>query len=83
MTSAQTLLNMFAPAVSEKHLSAGATWQLTPESELTIAYMHAFTGRLQGNHSIPPGNPPGGVGGGEADLRMGQRALGVSWGWRM
>ena len=79
----QTLLNMFAPAVTVKHLTLGATWQLAPHSELTVAYLHGFEATVQGSRSIPPGFPPTGAGGGEADLRMKQRALGIAFGWRM
>lgn len=77
----QTLLNIFAPAVSEKHLTLGATWQLPPRMELTLAYMHAFKRTVRGSGSIPSGAPPAGVGGGEADLRMTQNALGIALGW--
>ena len=81
--SSQTLLNMFAPAVSERHVSLGATWQITANSELTAYFMYSPENTVKGSASIPKGFPPGGVGGGEADLRMSQRALGISWGWRM
>ena len=75
--------SIFAPAVTEKHLTLGATWQWSPSAELTFSYMHAFEGTVQGSNSIPPGNPPGGVGGGEAELRMKQRAFGAALGWKL
>lgn len=78
----QTLLNAFSPAVTEKHITLGFTWQAAPGHELTLSYMHAFEGKVNGEGSVPVGPIPGGVGGGEADLRMKQRALGVAWGWR-
>jgi long-chain fatty acid transport protein len=78
----QTLLNAFSPAVTEKHLTLGLTWQPAPGHEFTLSYMHAFEGKVNGEDSVPPGPIPGGVGGGEADLRMKQRALGLAWGWR-
>jgi long-chain fatty acid transport protein len=81
--ASQTLLNVFAPAVTERHLTLGATWQVAPRLELTLAYMHAFEKQVRGSGSVPAGPPPAGVGGGEADLRMKQRALGVALGWRM
>ncbi len=79
----QTLLNVFAPAVTGKHLSLGATLRLDAATELTLAYTHVLEGTVRGAGSIPAGNPPGGVGGGEADLRMKQRALGIALGFRM
>jgi long-chain fatty acid transport protein len=38
----QALFNVLAPAVVEKHATVGFTRSLTPNSELTFAYMHAF-----------------------------------------
>jgi long-chain fatty acid transport protein len=80
--SSQTLLNVFAPAVSERHVSLGATWKTTATAELTASFMHGFKNTVNGSGSIPAGFPPGGVGGGEADLRMKQRAIGIEWAWR-
>jgi long-chain fatty acid transport protein len=76
--SSQTLFNILAPGVVENHLTLGATWQLSPQSELTVAYMHAFENEVNGSRSIPPA----GFGGGEANLRMDQNSLGVAWGWK-
>ena len=78
----QTLLNIFAPAVSERHLALGATWRLGA-GELTLSYVHALENTVAGRSSIPAGAPPGGVGGGEADIHMRQRALGVAYGWAL
>jgi long-chain fatty acid transport protein len=79
----QTLLNVFAPAVSERHLTLGATWRAAEQLELTLAYMRAFENTVYGRGSVPAGRPPRGVGGGEANLRMRQEALGISLGWLM
>ena len=73
----QTLFNILAPGVVEEHLTLGATWQLSRQSELSVAYMHAFENEVRGSRSIPPG-----FGGGDANLRMSQDALGVAWGWK-
>jgi long-chain fatty acid transport protein len=75
----QTLLNVFAPAVAQKHFTLGATWQLPSRMELTFAYMHAFENTVRGTST----SVPGGVGGGEADLRMRQDAFGLALGWRL
>jgi long-chain fatty acid transport protein len=71
----QTLFNIVAPGVVEQHLTFGATWTLPSKSELTVGYMHAFEHKVDGSGSIPPA-----FGGGEANLRMSQDALGVAWG---
>ena len=79
----ETLINIFAPAVSEKHLTLGATWAISQSLELTASAVYAFPNTVYGAGSIPSGNPPGGVGGGEANLRMKQTGLGLSLGWKM
>jgi long-chain fatty acid transport protein len=38
----QALFNVLAPAVVEQHVTAGFTRSLSPDSELTFTYMHAF-----------------------------------------
>lgn len=38
----QALFNVLAPAVVEKHVTAGFTHSLTPSSEITMTYMYAF-----------------------------------------
>jgi len=40
--------------------------------------MHGFIEKLNGSGSIP-----GGFGGGEANLRMHQDALGIAWGMKL
>lgn len=73
-----TLLNTIFPAVMQDHLTLGATWNFG-NTELTAGYMHAFRRKVNGSGSIPA--VP--FGGGEANLRMRQDALGVAFGWRM
>jgi long-chain fatty acid transport protein len=74
----ETLLNIYAPAVSEKHLALGASYAFAPGWELSAAYTHVFYNVVHGADSIPPGNPPGGIGGGEANIRMRQHAIGAA-----
>jgi long-chain fatty acid transport protein len=83
ISSAETLINLFAPAVSENHLTLGATWKLSPAWELSASFMHAFSNSVSGTHSMPAGAPPGGVGGAEANLRMKQNGLGLALGWKL
>jgi long-chain fatty acid transport protein len=73
----QTLFNILAPGVVEKHATLGATWTLPSKSEVTLAYMHAFEHKVNGSGSIPPA-----FGGGEANLRMSEDSLGIAWGTR-
>ena len=80
--SSQTLLNILAPGVVEDHLTLGLTVAMSKTSELTVMYMHAFENEVNGSGSIPPGLPPAGLGGGEANLRMSQDSLGVAYGWK-
>lgn len=73
----QTLFNMIAPGVVENHLTLGATWAVSPTSELSLAYMHAFNKKVKGSGSIPLG---GGFPGGNANLKMYQDSLGIAYG---
>jgi len=81
--SGETLINMFSPAVSEKHLTLGATWAFARDWEATASFLYAVPNTVHGVNSIPPGFPPGGVGGAEANLRMKQVGLGLSLGLKM
>ena len=74
--AAETLFNLLAPAVERSHVTAGATWTLSNQSELSFALMYAFEKTIYGNTSIP--QP---FGGGEANLSMREYSLGVSYGW--
>jgi long-chain fatty acid transport protein len=80
--ASQTFFNILAPGVVEDHLTLGATWALSPVTELTVSYMHAFKTKVNGAGSIPPGPPPG-FGGGNANLEMEQNSLGIAFGWKM
>jgi long-chain fatty acid transport protein len=80
--TSQTFLNILAPGVVEDHLTLGLTVEMSKTSELTVMYMHAFEKEVNGSGSIPPGMPPAGLGGGEANLRMSQDSLGVAYGWK-
>jgi len=72
----QTLFNMVAPGVVENHLTLGATWAVSPSSELSLAYMHAFSKKVKGSASFPL-FPPGFL---EANLKMHQDSLGIAYG---
>jgi long-chain fatty acid transport protein len=71
----QTFFNLLAPAVTQHHLHAGATWTLKSGKEINLAYIHAFEGQVNGVNSIPPS-----AGGGNANLSMYQNSIQVSLG---
>ena len=76
--SGDTLFNILAPGVVKDHVTLGATWVLSPASEVSFAYTHAFENTVDGKNSIPAS-----FGGGEANLRMYQDALGVAYTWKL
>lgn len=73
--SSQTFFNILAPGVIEDHLTLGATWKMSNDGELSVAYMHAFNKDVNGSGSIPAG-----FGAGEANLKMYQDSFGVAYG---
>ncbi|MCL4745435.1 MAG: outer membrane protein transport protein [Burkholderiaceae bacterium] len=73
--SNETFFNILAPGVIEDHVTLGATWQLGGGRELSVAYMHALSKRVNGANSVPPM-----FGGGEVNLRMHQNSIGVAYG---
>ncbi len=78
-----TLFNILAPGVVQDHVTLGATYVLPNKSELSFSYIHAFNENVKGSNSIPPGFPPAGFGGGNADLKMYQDSLGIAYGWQL
>jgi len=75
----ETFFNILAPGVIEQHLTLGMTWQAGGGKEISAYYMHAFSKNVNGSNSIPQMQ----MGGGEANLRMHQNALGFALGWRI
>jgi long-chain fatty acid transport protein len=71
------LFNALAPATIEQHLTLGATWRIDPKQELSFAYMHAFENEVNGSGSIPNL-----FGAGEANIKMYQDSLGISYGYK-
>lgn len=78
ISNSQTLFNVLAPGVVENHVTLGATWAMSPTSEVTVAYQHAFNKTVNGVGSIGAG-----FGGGEANLHMKQDSLGIAFGWKL
>lgn len=79
----ETFFNILAPGVVQDHLTLGATWARPGGGELNAFFAHAFGKSVKGRNSIPPGNPPGGFGGGEANARLKETILGISYAWRL
>lgn len=72
----ETFFNLLAPGIVQSHVTGGATLGLGHGRELNFAYMHAFANTVNGVNSIPPM-----AGGGNANLRMHEDSVGVSFGW--
>lgn len=72
--STAAFLNILAPGVVQNHLSLGATWTLANKSQVSVAYIHAFSQTVTGPI-------PANVGGGTASIRMYEDSIGVSYGW--
>ena len=66
--------NIIAPGIVTDHLTMGMTYALSPTSELTMSYMHAFEKEQSGVTS-----PNAQVGGSEK-IRMTQDSLGIAYG---
>ncbi|WP_028080271.1 OmpP1/FadL family transporter [Solimonas soli] len=73
----QTLLNILAPAVSDRHLTLGTTWNVNKSYEASLAYSYNYGDTLHGNGSIPTA-----LGGGEADLHFKLSILSFSLGYK-
>ncbi len=66
------LFSMVAPAVTQNHLTMGATWQMDKDMELSFSYVHAFEFEQKGPTYINS----------EASYKMSQESLGASFGMR-
>lgn len=73
--SRDVTFNILAPGVIKDHMTLGFTYTLQNGSEITMAYMHAFSNSVTG----PANNPYFPVGGTEK-IEMSQDSLGIAWG---
>jgi long-chain fatty acid transport protein len=72
----ETFFNMLAPGVVQDHLTLGGTWALADKSEISVAYVHAFSKSVNGSGSIAPTS-----GGGEANIKMHEDSISVAYSW--
>lgn len=72
--SRDVTFNILAPGVTTRHYTAGATYALSGNTELSMSYMHAPSNAVSGTSALPFG--------GTETIRMSQRALGIQLGWR-
>lgn len=77
----ETLFNILAPGVVQRHFTLGGSWA-THGGEWNAFLAYAPTQTVRGSASIPPGNPPAGLGGGNADVRLKETVLGLSYAWK-
>lgn len=71
---AETFFNILAPGVVRDHLTLGASWKFDGRNEISFSYLHAFRHTVNGSGSIPPA-----FGGGEANVRLSEDSLGISY----
>jgi long-chain fatty acid transport protein len=73
--------NIIAPGVVKDHLTLGFTYSLSKDSELTMAYMHAFKNSVEGPSLFTSFFPPGGTAGTEK-IQMYENSLGIAYGMK-
>ena len=74
--SRDVTFNMIAPGVVQDHLTLGFTYAVSKDSELTMAYMHAFKNSVSG-----PSLFNSWLGGSAVDkIEMSQNSLGIAYG---
>ncbi|PKM16732.1 MAG: long-chain fatty acid transporter [Betaproteobacteria bacterium HGW-Betaproteobacteria-18] len=79
----ETFFNILAPGVVEDHLTAGFTFTLRDGDEFSAFVTHGFGKTVNGRNSIPAGFPPGGFGGGEANIRLRENIVGIAYAWKL
>lgn len=80
----ETFFNILAPGVVRKHYTVGATYSIGSH-EITMHYLDAPEVVVKGQNSIPDAAlplPPQSFGGGEADIRLKEKTVGIAYGYR-
>jgi long-chain fatty acid transport protein len=81
----QTFLNILAPGTIQNQFTLGASYTsaggvLPAGLELSAYALYALPQQVKGENSIPPGYPPG-FGGGNANIKLSEKALGLGVGY--
>jgi long-chain fatty acid transport protein len=71
------IFNIIAPGVVKDHVTLGFTYDLTKDSELTMAYMHAFKNSVEAPSLYTAFLPPGTAG--TEKITMYQNSLGIAY----
>jgi long-chain fatty acid transport protein len=79
----ETFLNILAPGVVQDHYTLGSTWTQASGNEWSAFLAYAPLKTVNGAGSIPPGFPPGGFGGGNANVHLKETILGLSYSWKL
>lgn len=74
----ETFLNILAPGVIRDHLTLGATWTQQAGGELSGFLAYGVGKTVNGSSSIPAS-----FGGGNANVRLKETILGISYGWKL
>lgn len=76
--ASETFFNVLAPGVVQKHLTLGATWTSPGGNELTGFFARALGKTVNGSNAIPAS-----FGGGNANVRLKETIIGISYGWKL
>jgi long-chain fatty acid transport protein len=74
--SRDVTFNFLAPGVIQDHLTLGVTYNVSKDSELTLAYMHAFKNSVSGRSLFNDF----GVAAGTDKIEMSQDSFGIAYG---
>ncbi len=80
ISSRDVTFNMLAPGVVQNHYTLGFTYNVSKDSELTMAYMHASKNSVSGNSLFS--NFLGGASAGTDKIEMSQDSLGIAYGMK-
>ena len=75
--------NIIAPGVVKDHVTMGFTYALSKESELTMAYMHAFRNSVEATSLAANFVPPGSGLAGTEKIRMYENSLGIAYSMKL
>ncbi|MCM2289201.1 MAG: porin [Sulfuritalea sp.] len=78
ISSRDVTFNMLAPGVVQDHYTIGFTYNVSKDSELTMAYMHAMKNSVSGPSLFS--NFLGGASAGTDKIEMSQDSLGIAYG---